>query len=90
MRNLLLLMLLAVLVACQSAPDTQSWVQDGKSDQSLQDDYAHCEQVAMQESNGMRSTDVFKETAIKEQCMKRLGYVKRTSEKAPILSPSPY
>jgi hypothetical protein len=70
MRDLLLLILLAGLVACQSVPDTQSWVKDGQSDQNRQDDYAHCEKVAMQESNGMRSTDVFKETAIKEQCMK--------------------
>ena len=33
MRDLLLLVMAAGLVACQSVPDSQSWVQDGKSDQ---------------------------------------------------------
>jgi hypothetical protein len=40
----------------------------------VHDDDGHGEKVAMQEANGMRATDVLKQDAIKEQCMKRLGY----------------
>ena len=76
MRKLLLIAMTLGLFSCQSTPDSQIWTQDGKSDQQLQDDYGSCEKVAMQEANGMRSTDVFKEDAIKEQCMRRLGYAK--------------
>lgn len=31
--------------------------------------------VAMQESEAQRSTDPFKESAVKENCMKRMGYL---------------
>jgi hypothetical protein len=78
MRELLLIAVAAGLVACQNVPDSQPWTQSGKSEQQVQDDYGHCEKVAMQEANGMRSTDVCKEDAIKEHCMKRLGYVKHS------------
>lgn len=57
----------AGLLACQSALDSQLWKQSGKTDQQVQEDYGHCEKVAMQEANGMRSTDVFKEDLVKEQ-----------------------
>jgi len=76
MRKLFLIAMTLGLFSCQSAPESQLWKQSGKTDQQGQEDYGHCEKVAMQEANGMRSTDVFKEDAIKEQCMRRLGYAR--------------
>ena len=80
MRKLFLIAITAGLLSCQSAPEPQFWKQSGKTDQQGQEDYGHCEKVAMQEANGMRSTDVFKEDAIKEQCMRRLGYAKGSTQ----------
>ncbi len=80
MRKLLLIAMTLGLFSCQSAPESQLWKQSGKTDLQVQEDYGHCEKVAMQEANGMRSTDVFKEDAIKEQCMRRLGYAKGSTQ----------
>ncbi|WP_447985749.1 hypothetical protein [Nitrospira sp. Nam74] len=73
MRILFIAPLLVMFVGCQTSPSGH-WTQAGKTDQDAQADYAHCEKVSMQEANGMRSTDVFKEDIIKEVCMKRMGY----------------
>ncbi len=73
MRILFIAAILSMLGGCQTNPSGQ-WIQAGKAEQDAQADYAHCEKVAMQEANGMRSTDVFKEDIIKENCMKRMGY----------------
>ena len=73
MRILLIAVLAGALFGCQTGPSGR-WVQAGRTDLEAQADYGHCEKVAMQESEGMRSTDPFKETSIKESCMKRMGY----------------
>ena len=45
-----------------------------ETDQQAEDDHAHCRKVAMQESDGQRSVDPFKESVVEENCMKRIGY----------------
>ena len=73
-REMMLIALLAALLyGCETGPSGR-WVQPGKTDQEAQGDYAHCQNVAMQESEGQRSTDPFKESGVKEDCMKRMGY----------------
>lgn len=73
MPKFIIVLVLILLGGCHTSLDGH-WIQDGRTDQDSQSDYADCEKVAMQEANGMRSTDVFKEDIIKERCMKRLGY----------------
>jgi len=66
------------LSGCQAGPDpVLPFTQAGRSEAEVRSDFARCEKTAMLESNGMRSTDVFMETQMKDQCMKRLGYTKR-------------
>jgi len=65
--------LLSALVGCETAPSGR-WVQNGRTDAEAQDDHAHCQKVAMQESDGQRSVEPFKEAALEENCMKRMGY----------------
>ena len=73
-REMMLIALLAALLyGCETRPSGR-WVQSGKTDQEAQDDYAHCQKVAMQESQDKRSVEPFTEEAIKQQCMKRMGY----------------
>lgn len=73
MPKFVLVLALILVWGCHTSPDGH-WIQAGRTDHDSQSDYAECEKVAMQEANGMRSTDVFKEDIIKERCMKRLGY----------------
>jgi len=77
MRKCIVFLIVSAACGCASAPQAIQWTQAGKTTQETQSDYSHCEKVAMQESNAMRSTDPFKEDILKEQCMKRLGYVKQ-------------
>jgi len=70
---ILIAVLAGLLYGCETGPSGR-WAQAGRTDQQAQDDYAHCQKVAMQESGGQRSTDPFKESAVAEICMKRMGY----------------
>jgi len=58
---------------CEPGPSGR-WAQAGRTDQQAEDDYAHCQKLEMQESEGQRSTDPFKEGAVEEDCMEREGY----------------
>jgi len=72
--NIMLIAVLAGLLSgCETGPSGR-WAQAGRTSQEAQDDYAHCQKVAMQESEGQRSTDPFKESTVAENCMKRMGY----------------
>ena len=68
-----LAVLAGLLYGCETGPSGR-WVQAGRTDQEAQDDYAQCQKVAMQESEGQRSTDPFKESTVGEKCMKGMGY----------------
>ena len=70
---LFITVLMGALVGCESGPSGR-WVQNGRTDQQAEDDHAHCRKVAMQESDGQRSVDPFKESVVEENCMKRMGY----------------
>jgi len=65
--------LVLMFYGCASAPSGQ-WVQPGRTQAETTEDFHHCEKVAMQESEGMRSTEPFKEDLIKQKCMQRMGY----------------
>ena len=71
--RILIAVLAGLLYGCETGPSGR-WVQAGRTDQEAQDDYAHCQKVAMQESEGQRSTDPFKESTVGEKCMKGMGY----------------
>ena len=72
--NIVLIAVLAgLLYGCETGPSGR-WVQAGRTDQEAQDDYAHCQKVAMQESEGQRRTDPVKESTVGEKCMKGMGY----------------
>ena len=73
MRILLIAIAGVALFGCETGPSGQ-WVQNGRTAQQAEDDHAHCRKVAIQESDGQRSVDPFKETVVEENCMKRMGY----------------
>jgi hypothetical protein len=73
MRILLIAVLVGALFGCETGSSGR-WVQDGRTDEQALDDHTHCRKVAMQESDGQRSVDPFKEAVIEENCMKRMGY----------------
>ena len=70
---ILIAVLAGLLYGCETGPSGR-WAQAGRTSQEAQDDYAHCQKVAMQESEGQRSTDPFKESTVGEKCMKGTGY----------------
>jgi hypothetical protein len=74
MLQFLLTFALIGVYGCATTNEPPPWTQSGKTTQEVQADYAHCEKVSQQESQGMRSTDPFKEDFIKDQCMRKLGY----------------
>lgn len=82
MRVLLVAVLMGALFGCETGPSGR-WVQAGRTDQQAQDDHAHCRKVAMQESDGQRTVDPFKETAVEESCMKRMGYTYVKNQSTP-------
>jgi hypothetical protein len=71
MKRLMIGVLLAIC-GCESVPSGR-WVQPERTEAQTKADYDHCEKVAMQEGGGMRSTDVFKEEQVRNNCMQRLG-----------------
>jgi hypothetical protein len=73
MQILLIAVLMGALFGCQTGSSWR-WVQAGRTDQQTEDDHAHCQKVAMQESDGQRSVDPFKEAIVEENCMRRMGY----------------
>ncbi len=73
MKFLLIAVFAGLLYGCATGPSGH-WVQAGRTDQQAEDDLAHCQKVGMQESEGQRSTDPFKEATVEENCMKRMGY----------------
>ena len=73
MKELGILGLLLALYGCESVPSGQ-WVQEGGTEAQMREAMGHCEKVGMLESDGMRSTDPFKEEIVKQNCMRRMGY----------------
>ncbi len=73
MKTLRVVMLMGLLSGCATAP-TGHWEQIGRSEAETADDQAHCEKVAMQESMRNKSDEPFRETAIMNQCMGKMGY----------------
>lgn len=60
-----------MLAAC----DTPGrWIKAGGTDLESQADYAHCEHVAMLDSERMRIVEPFKEEIVKQNGMKKMGY----------------
>ena len=68
----ILLILVAVMLAACDTPGR--WIKAGGTDLESQADYAHCEHIAMLDSEGMRSVEPFKEEIVKQNCMKKMGY----------------
>ena len=73
MKMLLIPVLIGMLSGCATAPSGH-WKQAGRTDLETQRDHAHCEKVAIQESQRNKSDEPFREAAIEKQCMEKMGY----------------
>jgi hypothetical protein len=73
MRLVIATALMMLLWGCETGP-SERWVQEGRTDAQAKSDYAQCEKDALHESNGMRSTDPFKEGIMIRNCMQKMGY----------------
>jgi len=74
MKTLLLTVFVGMLSGCATAPPSGHWEQAGRTELETQDDHAHCEKVAMQESLRNKTDEPFKEAAVEKNCMERMGY----------------
>jgi len=74
MKTLLFPVLIGMLSGCAAAAPSGHWEQAGRTEVEIQDDHAHCEKVAMQESLRNKMDEPFKEAVVEKNCMERMGY----------------